>query len=74
LMPENLFYVKYRVSPREKEVFEYMLKGYRNKEIAEKLFISERTVKKHMASILEKTECERRRDVIKLVRESQKSG
>ena len=73
LMPENLFYEKYRISPREKDVFEYILKGYRNKEIAEKLFISERTVKKHMAGILEKTGCERRRDVIKLVREFEKT-
>jgi PAS domain S-box-containing protein len=73
LMPEDHFYKKYRISPREKEVLEFILKGYRNKEIGEKLFISERTVKKHMANILEKTDCARRRDLITFVRESEKS-
>jgi PAS domain S-box-containing protein len=74
LMPDDRFYEKYGISSREKEVFEYVLKGFANKDTGEKLFISERTVKKHIASILEKTDCARRRDLINLVRESGKSG
>ena len=40
------------LSPREKEVLSLITKGANNKEIAEQLYISERTVKAHITSIL----------------------
>jgi len=40
---------------REKEVALYILKGLSNKEIAEKLFVSENTVKKHIQNIYQKS-------------------
>ena len=40
------------LSPREKEVLSLIAKGANNKEIAAELFISERTVKAHITSIL----------------------
>ena len=40
------------LSPREKEVLSLIAKGANNKEIAAELFISERTVKAHVTSIL----------------------
>ena len=40
------------VSPREKEVLRLLASGASNKEIAQGLFISEATVKKHITSIL----------------------
>ncbi|AFZ34124.1 two component transcriptional regulator, LuxR family [Stanieria cyanosphaera PCC 7437] len=40
------------LTPREKEVLQLIAKGYNNLEIAEKLYISERTVKNHVNSIL----------------------
>jgi DNA-binding NarL/FixJ family response regulator len=51
------------LTEREKEVFRELARGASNKEIAERLFISENTVKNHVSSILEKLELKARRDV-----------
>lgn len=45
---------------REREVFQWMLEGKRNKEIAMMLKCSHSTIKKHVASILNKTHAETR--------------
>jgi len=42
------------LSGREKEVVQLVGQGFRNKEIGEKLFISEQTVKNHMHNIFDK--------------------
>lgn len=42
------------LSKREVEVLELLAKGKRNREIADELFLSERTVKNHVGSILAK--------------------
>jgi len=44
-----------KISDREKEVLEQICKGLSNQEIADVLFISKRTVEKHRASLLNKT-------------------
>jgi DNA-binding NarL/FixJ family response regulator len=44
------------LSQREKEVVSLVASGYRNKEIANKLFISEQTVKTHLSNIFQKLE------------------
>ncbi len=43
-----------KLSPREKEVLEALTTGLSNKEIAQKLYISEKTVKAHFSSIYRK--------------------
>ena len=45
------------LSEREKEILILICKGLSNKEIGEQLFISKRTVDKHRANILVKTNC-----------------
>ena len=42
------------MSDREKEVVQLVVQGFRNREIGEKLFISEQTVKNHLHSIFDK--------------------
>lgn len=44
----------YSISAREVEVFELIIAGLSNKEISDKLFISEHTVKNHITRILQK--------------------
>jgi len=42
------------LSKREREVVALIAQGYKNKELAEKMFISERTVKNHLHNIFDK--------------------
>ena len=51
------------LSPREKEVARLAARGYSNAQIAEELFISVETVKRHMATIFEKLGIESRREL-----------
>ncbi|MEO1096025.1 MAG: response regulator transcription factor [Cyanobacteria bacterium J06638_28] len=44
------------LSPREQEVLKLISKGFSNREIAQSLFISERTVRNHVTSILSQLE------------------
>jgi DNA-binding NarL/FixJ family response regulator len=46
-----------QLSEREVEILEQICRGLSNQEIAEKLFISKRTVDKHRSNLLAKTNC-----------------
>lgn len=52
------------LTPREEEVMLEVKKGLSNKEIADKLGITESTVKKHLSSVLQKLNFKSRKDVI----------
>ena len=49
--------LKLELTPREVEIINLICQEFTNKEIAEKLFISPRTVEGHRNRILEKTQC-----------------
>jgi DNA-binding NarL/FixJ family response regulator len=49
-----------RLSHREREVLDLMVEGYDNSEIARTLFISQNTVRNHVAAILFKLEVDNR--------------
>jgi DNA-binding CsgD family transcriptional regulator len=51
---------------REREVLELMIAGLRNRDIAERLFISVRTVKYHVSNILQKLDVASRTEAIAL--------
>jgi DNA-binding NarL/FixJ family response regulator len=42
------------LSPREREIVSLVAQGYKNKEMAQKLFISEQTIKNHVHSVFDK--------------------
>lgn len=54
------------LSPREREVLDVLLENLSNKEIGNKLNISERTVKFHVSNLLQKFGVQRRADLILL--------
>lgn len=57
------------LSQREKEVLEHLIAGLSNKEIADRLFVSENTIKKHVNSIYTKLGVGRRTQAIAKARE-----
>ncbi len=57
---------KIKISKREKEILKLICLGYKNKEIAEKLFISSRTVDNHRANLLRKTNTKNTAELVAL--------
>ncbi len=60
------FKVKYDISAREMDVLELLIEGKSNSEIADRLYVSENTVRFHVSNILKKTACKSRKDVSSL--------
>ena len=56
------------LSKREREVMKLLLEGKKRKEIAEELFVTESTIKKHTASIYKKLEVENRKELLEKVK------
>lgn len=62
-------YPEIKLSAREKEIVALMMKGNTNREIAEKLFISESTVETHRKNIYRKTDAHSLPKLIQIVQE-----
>jgi DNA-binding CsgD family transcriptional regulator len=62
------FITRFTISDREKEIIELLLEGKSNKEIANDLFISPRTVENHLSSIYQKTALNSRVQLVNLIR------
>ncbi len=60
---------KQGISEREMEVLRLMAEGNSNKEIAERLFVSENTVKTHISNLFIKVDAKRRTEAIKKAQE-----
>ena len=57
------------ITPRELETLELIAKGMSNREIAEKLFVSENTVKTHSSRVFDKLGAKRRTQAVQLGKE-----
>ena len=57
------------ITNREYEVLQAVSKGLSNKEIAEKLFLSESTIKTHVSSLLSKLNAKRRTQAVQVAKE-----
>jgi two-component system response regulator NreC len=56
------------LTPREREVMGYLIRGYTNRQIAEDLFISIRTVESHRASLLGKLGLKNRVELVEFAK------
>ncbi|WP_426432122.1 response regulator transcription factor [Winogradskyella sp. HB-48] len=56
------------ITAREYEVLQYISKGLSNKEIGEKLFLSESTIKTHVSNLLIKLNAKRRTQAIQIAK------
>jgi DNA-binding NarL/FixJ family response regulator len=60
----NIKQSQYNLTNRENEILEFLAKGYRYKEIAEKLFVSIETVRSHVHHIYDKLQVSSRTDAL----------
>ncbi len=58
------------LTPREVEIMGYLAGGYTNRQIAERLFLSVRTVESHRANILDKLGLKNRVELVEFVKNS----
>lgn len=57
------------ITPRELEILELIAQGLSNREIAEKLFVSENTIKTHSSRVFDKLGAKRRTQAVQLGKE-----
>lgn len=65
--PEDVFFTRYKISPREQEVARLIIQGYSNQQIGETLFISINTVKAHVKKIYAKCDVNSRYELMALL-------
>jgi len=65
LSPEHFFIENDKLTERQKELLKLISEGFSNKEIADKLFITESTVKYHVRNIYSILELKDRKDLFR---------
>lgn len=58
------------ITPRELEILELIAAGLSNREIAEKLFVSENTVKTHSSRVFDKLSAKRRTQAVQIAKDA----
>lgn len=58
------------MTEREMEVLQLIIKGFSNKEIADKLIVSKRTVDKHRSNLMKKLDAKNTADIVRIAYES----
>jgi DNA-binding CsgD family transcriptional regulator len=58
------------ITPRELEILHQIAAGLSNKEIAERLYVSENTVKTHAGSVFEKLNAKRRTQAVQIAKQA----
>jgi DNA-binding CsgD family transcriptional regulator len=71
--PDESFLKKYNFTAREQEILSIMIQGKSNQEIAEKFFISLKTVKNHIYNIYQKTGAKNRIELAFLIKQACRS-
>ena len=61
------FFGRFDISDRERSIISSLMEGMSNKEIANKLYISENTVKKHVSNIFKKANVKNRHELICMI-------
>lgn len=56
-----------KLSSRESRIIELVAEGYRNREIASELFVSEQTIKSHLARIFKKMHVKNRSQLVSMI-------
>jgi DNA-binding CsgD family transcriptional regulator len=64
----NKLYYKFKISHREKEIIDLILKRKSNKDIEDKLYISSHTVKNHIYHIYKKLGVKNRGELVLLLK------
>jgi DNA-binding CsgD family transcriptional regulator len=61
---------RFGMTPRELEILQLIAEGLSNREIAERLFVSENTVKTHSAKLFAKLNARRRTQAVQIAKEA----
>jgi len=55
-----------KITPKERQILDLIVQGYNSREIADKLFLSIRTVDNHRANMMKKTKAKNTADLVKM--------
>lgn len=68
--PDPARMARFGITPREHEILQLIASGLSNREIAERLSVSENTVKTHAGRLLDKLDARRRTQAVQLAKEA----